>query len=223
MKRSFACVAAVAMMVWALPASAQTAAAPTPSGPSVNLWYIGAFAGASSVENVGALAGAEVGIRATKNLDVFVEGGWMQDVVTRRRLQSTDPLVSYLQTTRGTTASATVEAPAFFGGVGLRWVFEREGALRPYISGSVGMASVEYKPSFTLGGTDITASIKDYGITLGQDIQGREKKATLGGGLGVLYVHGAWYLDAGVRLTSIQTKGQKTNVSRAALGFGLRF
>jgi hypothetical protein len=181
------------------------------------------FVGAGAVEKVSPVFGAEAGMRTTRNLDLIVEGGKIGNAVTRRRVQSVEPLANYLKTTQGKDATATVEAPTWFGAVGARWVFERAGAIRPYVLGTVGFASVEYKTSFTLAGSDITDTVANYGVTVGQDLKGREKVATYGMGVGALYVRGAWYADAGLRLTSIQTKGQATNVSRAAIGFGLRF
>lgn len=222
MKRSLAAMAAVATVLWALPASAQT---PTPSSPAVNMVNVGIFGGAAAVENVGALVGAEGAWRlpGSGSFDLVVEGGWAQDAVTRRRANSTKPLTDYLTARHGGTATATVEAPTFFGLAGFRYVFERSGAIRPYLQATAGMASVEFKPTFTLGGTDITASVGQYGITLGQDLQGREKKAAFGGGAGILYVKEKWYVDAGVRVTSIQTSGQATTLTRGQVGFGLRF
>lgn len=222
MKRSLAVMAAVVTVIGALPAYAQTS---TPSTPAVNMVNVGIFGGASAVENVGGLVGAEGAWRlpGSGSFDLIVEGGWAQDAVTRRRSTSTKPLTDYLTARHGSTATATVEAPTFFGLAGFRWVFERSGAIRPYLQATAGMASVEYKTSFTLGSTDITGSLAQYGVTLGQDLRGREKKAAFGGGAGVLYVKDKWYVDAGVRVTSIQTSGQATTLTRGQVGFGLRF
>ena len=40
-------------------------------------------------------------------------------------------------------ASSDVKVPAFYGGVGVRWVFENSGLFRPYVIATVGAARTE--------------------------------------------------------------------------------
>jgi len=207
-------------LLWAAPAGAQTTG---PAGPAVETFYGGIFGGAGVVHKWGGTAGVEAGFRVRRNLDIIGEGAWVQNAVTADRSDSLRPLVEFLEITQGTSAAASVEAPTRMGAAGLRWVFERDGALRPYVLATAGRASVEHKTSFTVGGTDVTATIASYGITLGSDLSGSETAWTYGGGAGVLYVANRWYMDAGVRLTSIQLERASTNIWRAALGVGLRY
>jgi opacity protein-like surface antigen len=223
---TFAASHALAQTLPAAPPPKATAPATTPSasGPVVNTWYIGGFSGLAMVKNSAPQAGVEVGVRAAHNLDIFVEAGWMSDVVTKATLDHTTVVTTYLQTTQGKTATGTVKAPATFGSAGARWVFESSSMIRPYVVGTVGLAAVEFNPAFTLAGSDITASRATYGVTLGTDINGKQTKATFGGGAGVLFVLGTKLdVDAGYRLTSISTTGNRTNVSRLNIGFGYRF
>ena len=44
-----------------------------------------------------------------------------------------------------------------------------------------------------------------------------------GGGVGVLYLKGQWYADAGYRFVTIATDTQQTPFSRLHVGFGVRF
>ncbi len=76
---------------------------------------------------------------------------------------------------------------------------------------------------FTLGGSDITTSLATYGVTLGSDLTGAVSKLAFTGGLGVLDDRGRLSFDAGIRLTSVQTEGQKTNILRGQLGVAYRF
>lgn len=225
MKRVMCAVGLLTALVSATPAMAQTAGAPAPAAnaPAVNMWYVGGLVGAGAVQNVAAVAAIEGGVRVRHGIDIVFEGGYAQDVVSRRRLDFTTPVATYLTSTQGKTATADLKAPAMYGLGGVRWVMERDSAIRPYVIGQIGVASVEYKPTFTLGGTDVTATVSTYGVTVGNDIAGKSSKLAIGGGVGAWYVKGQWYADAGVRLTSIATDGQATNLVRAHVGFGVRF
>lgn len=206
-------------LLWAAPAGAQTT---SPAGPAVETFYGGIFGGAVAVDKWSATAGIELGVRVRRSLDIIGEGVWVQNAATAGRTASLRPLVEFLEITQGTSATGAVEAPMLMGAAGLRWVFERNGALRPYLLATAGRASVEHKTTFTVGGTDVTSAIASYGITLGTDLSGSETAWTYGGGAGVLYVGSRWYMDAGVRYTNIQLT-EPTNLWRAALGVGFRY
>ncbi len=218
MKRLIAGIVGVGLL-WAVPAGAQTT---SPAGPAVETFYGGVFGGAAVVDKWSATAGLELGVRVRRNLDIIGEGVWVQNAATADRTASMRPLVEFLEITQGTSATGSVEAPTWMGAAGLRWVFERDGALRPYILATAGRASVEQKATFTVGGTDVTSSIASYGITLGTDLSGSETAWTYGGGAGLLFVGGRWYMDAGIRYTNIQLN-EPTNLWRAALGVGFRY
>ena len=217
----FAAALWAAAICVSVPAAAQ-APAPSASAPVVNLWYAGGFTGAAGAKKVGGVAGAEAGIRAWHNMDVLAEVGWFQNAVNKHTSAATAPLVAYLQTSQGQSASATVKAPTTFATIGGRWVFESDGRFRPYVIVAVGGARVELKSRFFLGGTDISGSLAQRGVTLGQDLTGHSSHVAVTAGGGVLMPWGMWYLDAGYRVTSIATK-QSTTVNRFNVGFGVRF
>lgn len=211
------------MLLMAGPASAQTMTQGGASAPSVETFYGGVFAGSSVVHKWGGTAGVEAGFRVRPNLDLIAEGGWAKNAVTKDRAGAPKPIVEYLERTQQTNASATVEAPTLFGAGGVRWVFERQGAWRPYVLATVGRAQVEHKTTFTVGGADVTSAIESYGVTVGLDLQGKETAWTAGAGAGVLYVGNRWYADAGLRYTSIQLEQAATGLWRAAIGIGFRY
>jgi opacity protein-like surface antigen len=231
MKRVMCASLMTAALLWAGSASAQTMAgapqAPQPmttaTTPSVNVWYVGAVSGVGVVQNTGAIAGIEGGLRGQKGFDYIVEWGWVQDAVTRRRLGDANVVATYLQTTQGKPATASVEAPTIYGLGGVRWVWERNSRLRPYFLAEGGVARVEFKPTFTLDGSDITSSVASYGVTVGDDLAGIVTKPAFGGGMGVMVLQGRWYADAGYRVISIGTESQRTNISRLHVGLGYRF
>lgn len=225
MKRVICAVGMATALLVAVPAMAQTAAAPAAAanGPAVNMWYLGGLAGIGTVQNVGALAGAEAGFRVYHNVDLIVEGGWAADAVTRRRTDLAGVVSSYLQAATGKTATSEVKAPTTYGLAGVRYVMDASNSLHPYLLGEVGRASVEFKPTFSLAGADVTSTLGTYGVVLGQDLVSTEAKMAFGAGVGLWYTKGQWYADLGVRLLSIQTSSQSTNMTRAHLGFGVRF
>lgn len=227
MKRSIYAVGiAAALVLAATPAMAQTAApaqAQTANAPAVNLVYMGGFIGAGAVQNVTALGGGELGVHVYRGLDIIAEGGWSKDVVTRRRTDATAAVTTLLQKATGKDAGSSVKAPMNYGMAGLRYVFSVNNSIHPYVLATVGRAAVEYKPTFTLAGQDVTGSLSTYGITIGSDLVNKEVQTAYGGGFGLWYTRNMIYVDAGVRLLSIQTASQSTNVTRAHIGLGVRF
>ena len=87
----------------------------------------------------------------------------------------------------------------------------------------MGMANMVSKPAFTLNGADVTTSLATYGVTLGSDLTGDVSKLGITGGFGVQADKTKFVIDAGVRLISIQTDGQKTNALRGHLGVLFKF
>jgi hypothetical protein len=218
-----------AAMLAPLPAAAQTptpAAAPMAQHPGTGTpanWFVGGAAGVGAVQNVGALAGGELGYSLTDQIDLVGEVTWMQDVVTRRRLGFASTVASYLQSSQGGTATGTIKAPSTYGGVAVRIRLASRGRVRPYATVGGGVAQVTYNPTFTVGGTDVTAALPQYGVTLGRDVTERVTNAAVTGGLGVRLLQDRWYVDGAFRVTSIRTTGQATNVARVSGTFGVRF
>jgi len=201
------------------PASAQASAA----APVVNLWYAGMVTGTAAAKKAGAAAGAEAGVRAWRNLDASLEVGWFQNAVTSQRLDAAATLATFLQNSQGKPASSNVRVPITYGTVNGRWVFESARMYRPYGLLGVGGARVQRNPSFSLGGSDITGSLGQYGVALGSDLSGHSSHPAVTVGLGVLIPYGKWYGDVGYRMTSVMTSGKSTSINRLNLGFGARF
>ncbi len=185
-------------------------------------WYLGVLSGVQMVGRTGPVAGGEFGVRLRKNLQVVVEGGWLKNVVTDSRVAEVQSFATYLQQTQGRPATGDVDAPAWFGTVGLRYIYENSSGVRPYILANAGIARVEFRPTFTLNNVSISSNVGQYGVTLGRDLLGPGNHRAYGGGAGLVF--GAeWYLDVGVRLTRITTPDHATDVRRLSVGFGRRF
>ena len=217
MGRVRAAVLAIAgtVSLWAAPASAQ----PADAGKV----YLGALVGAQSVQKVGALAGVEVGYPVSDRLMVQGELTWLQNTVTRRRIGTAESVATFLQQTQGGTATAALDAPAVFAGGGVRWFLTTERSLRPYLIAEVGLARVTFRPTFTLKGSDVTALLPQYGVTLGSDLADSTTKPALSGGFGVATTRSVWRISADLRVTSIRSVDQPTNVLRVNLGIGRDF
>jgi opacity protein-like surface antigen len=218
-------VAFTAVVMLAGSALAQTAAGPSGemAGPTVNMWYGGVSTGVAAVDKAGALLSGELGIRTWKHLDLSLEGGWFQNVATQRRSDLAGTLSTFLQQTQGGTATSSVEVPSQYFSINARWVFENQRRLRPYVLGGFGAARVSVNSTFTLNGADVSGSLGQFGVTLGSDLTGHSSHPAFTGGGGVVMPFGKWYTDAGVRVTSIQTDSQSTNVVRLNIGVGVRY
>ena len=86
------------------------------------------------------------------------------------------------------------------------------------------MAQVKKDVSFSVNGTDVTATLPQLGVVLGTDLSGTETKpmVTFGGGV----VWPAWQnliVDFQYRFGRVFTEDEGLNVSRAGIGIGVRF
>jgi hypothetical protein len=207
------------------PTPAPTATAnPAASAPIVNLWYIGGAGGAGIVDSASATGNVEAGFRIWKNLDLLVEGGYAGNLATRRELDRAGTIAASVEASQGSPVTSTVTVPSNYATFGARWVFESSGRFRPYVLVSVGGVAVDLKPKFVLNGADVTGSLSNFGVTLGTDISGKYRPLAFGGGVGVLMPLGQrWYLDGSLRLLSVNTTDQRTNLSRITVGIGRRF
>ena len=216
--RAVAAAFAVCVMT-AVPAAAQTApAAPATTSGAV----IGVYVGAGAVQNVGAIAGGSIGFKVSDNLILEAEGGWSQDAITRAKIDAIGGLATYLTSSTGKAATATLKAPASYGLAGIRYLF-KSGGVSPYIALNGGVARLALTPAITIGGSDVTTSLSTYGVTLGSDFTGDVTKAAFGGGFGVLINRDKIAIDLGARVTSIQTEGQATTLTSARIGLLYRF
>jgi hypothetical protein len=230
MRRTSSVLALLAALTVTRPAWAQAPTSPGAAGtsatnrPIVNLWYVGGAVGVGIVDKVGVSGNVEAGVRVWKNLDLLLEGGYAGNLVTRRELDRAGDIGNILATAQSAPVSTNVRVPSSYAAIGARWVFESNGRYRPYVLLSVGGASIDIKPSFVLNGADVTGSLGNFGITLGSDLHGSYRPMAVGGGVGVLVPLGTrWYADGSIRILSVNTEAQRTNLSRITVGVGRRF
>lgn len=184
---------------------------------------VGVSGGLAAVEHIGVTGGVEVAIATSSRISVFGEAVWFNDVVTRRRVDTAESIAGYLTQTRGVPATGVIEVPASAFTVGARLWFGSAGGLRPYVAVQAGVARLTLKPIFTLAGTDVTTTLDQYGVTLGEDMTGTTVAPAFGGGLGVALDRGVWTFDAGLRILTVRGHDQATNISRLAFGISRTF
>jgi len=228
MKWSYPVVALTAIVFGSSSAAAQTPAAQAPApaqsaSPTVISWFGEATTGVAIAHRTGGEIAGEAGARVWKNLDASLEIGWFSDAANSERTRLATPLTDYLTATTGQPASAKVTLPSLYGILNGRWVVEGQHRYKPYGLFGLGIARVSPHTKFNLNGTDITGSIDQYGLTLGNDLDGATTHFALNIGAGVLVPYGNWYGHAGYRLTTIFTDHGTSPVNRINVGVGRRF
>jgi opacity protein-like surface antigen len=167
--------------------------------------------------------GGEFGITVLPAVQVFVEGGHVNNVATAETAAAAANISSYLSQTQ-TGVSFGVKQPVTFGIAGVKFNIPVSGRLQPYVMGGGGVAQVKQNVTFSVGGADVTGNLTPYGVVLGTDLSGKVTKGMAVAGAGVMW--SAWQrlvLDFQYRYGRIFTDGQGINVSRAGIGLGVRF
>jgi opacity protein-like surface antigen len=166
----------------------------------------------------------EVGFTVMPNVQVFVEGGRINNVAGTTIGANARLIVDALAQTQS-GVGVSVKEPVTFGAAGVRYLVPVTGTrLQPYVMGGAGIAKVRQDVKFTVGGTDVTARLPQFGVQLGTDLSGNLTRAllTLGGGVAVP-VWERVVLDLHYRYGRIFAPDEGINVSRAGIGIGVRF
>jgi opacity protein-like surface antigen len=175
--------------------------------------------------------GAELGFTVLPALQVFVEGGRIRDVANAAVIGvAAQTIAAYLTQSQSGTVGYSVRQPVTFGVAGLKYLIPTSrsgrssiGKAQPYVMAGVGVAKVQNDVAFTIGGTDVTANLQQYGVVLGTDLSGSVTKAmlSLGGGV-TLPVWRQLMLDFQYRYGRIFTD-QAIVAQRAGVGLGIKF
>jgi opacity protein-like surface antigen len=215
-------------LIWALTAGAivlaGVAQAQTAPAAPPETWYVQAVGDAAFGNANSQAYSGEVGFTVTPGLQVFVEGGRVNNVAGPAIGTAAQLIVLALAQTQS-SVGASVREPVTFGVAGLRYLIPVTGTkLQPYVMGGIGIAKVKQDVKFTVGGTDVTAGLQQFGVQLGTDLSGDFTKAmlSLGGGVAVP-VWERLVIDLHYRYGRIFAPDQGINVSRAGIGLGVRF
>jgi opacity protein-like surface antigen len=168
--------------------------------------------------------GGEVGFAVRPALQVFVEAGKIRDTAPSSLGPTAQIIAGYLTQTQSGAVSYSVEQPATFALGGIRYVIPYDDEIQPYVVGGAGVAHYTRAVGFSVGGTDVTDTIGQYGVALGTDLSGSSNKAmvTVGGGV-VWNVASPLFVDLQYRYGRIFASGGGINVSRGGIGVGVRF
>ncbi len=207
----------------ASPVHAQTSP-PTPAPvTSIGNVSVGAVAGIAAVQNVGGLVGGRVGYRLSPRFQIIGDATWMQNTVTRRRLDTATQVAGYLQNTQGAAATGTVAEPTWSFRGGAQIIVATHGTTEFYVVAQAGAARVVFQPTFTLNSSDVTTQLPTYGVLLGSDLSGESTVADYSGGAGVRILHGTWNIDVGVHVESVRTPDQPSMVIGVTFAVMRRF
>ena len=167
--------------------------------------------------------GGEAGVQVWRGLYVFVDAGDVRDAAPSVLGVNAQTIAGFL-TQSLTSVTFQVHQPVAFGVAGLKYVLPVTGRVEPYVLGGVGIARVTKDVTFTVAGTDVTATLAQYGVVLGSDLSGTETKAMFSVGGGVMWP--AWrrlLVDVQYRFGRVSTSGESLGVNRVGLGIGVRF
>lgn len=191
-------------------------------------WTADSFAGGATGVVITKRTGGEIYGEVGKtnvwhDLDFSIEAGWMSSVVSQHRIDSAGSIANYLAQTQGQPASSTIKVPAGYGVFNVRRTVYTKPKYSVYGLGGIGFAVTSPKTKFVLGGTDVSGSLDQYGVTLGNDLAGHSTSALLNLGAGVTVPFGKWFGDVSYRFTPIFTPNEATKVSRFNFGVARRF
>jgi hypothetical protein len=208
------------MLAWMALTSAAYAQAPT---QAASKGYVEAVAQSAFGNVTSQSFGGEFGITVLPAVQLFVEGGRVNNVATAEIGAAAAKISGYLSQTQ-TSVGYAVKQPVTFGIAGVKFNIPVSGRLQPYVMGGGGVAQVKQNVTFSVGGADVTGNLTSYGVALGTDLSGKVTKPMAVAGTGVMW--SAWQrlvLDFQYRYGRIFADGQGINVSRAGLGLGVRF
>jgi len=167
--------------------------------------------------------GAEIGMTVSPGIQVFIEGGRVNNAASDSFFNAAQVIAGGLGQTQSAVGFSAKE-PVGFGDAGVRYLVPMNGSLQPYVMAGFGIARVKQDARFTVNGTDVTGNLAQYNVVLGSDLSGSFTRPllTLGAGVSVP-VWQRLAVDLHYRYGRIFAPDQGINVSRAGVGIGVRF
>jgi opacity protein-like surface antigen len=204
---------------------AQAQAVAGSSWPQPGSWYAEGVAQSAFGNVTSQSYGAEIGVGIGYGLQVFIEGGRIGDVATPATSAAAQLIAGAPELTQSGVVGYRVQQPVTFGVAGVKYVIPVGSPVQPYIMVGGGVAKVKQNVTFTVNGVDVTATLAQYGVTLGQDLSGSITSGMLTAGGGVMWpLWQHFLLDFQYRYGRIfDSSVQGINVSRAGIGVGVRF
>jgi opacity protein-like surface antigen len=220
MRYARAAIVCLAGCLSAAGASAQTQTPPSVDFPGYAEVNFGATLGRKSDKSVG----GEVGYRASKDFDIFFEGGHIGNAATGDFEARGQAIANSV----GATVSSVEKVNYFDIGVRYRLPITVPRA-RPYVAFGVGMAQVKNETVFSVGGNAVDPEA--LGILAGSDLTGTHSRPFVMVGLGAdVHLTNRFFADVSYRYGRVSAEiadgdevlaAVKTN--RVQVGVGIRF
>jgi opacity protein-like surface antigen len=201
-------------------ANAQSPAPALAPGPAPSKGYVEGVAQSSFGTVTSQSYGGEFGVTIIPGLQAFVDAGRVRNAAPSGLGATAATIANALQT------QFTAKEPITFAVAGARFLVGSAGAAQPYLLVGGGVARVRKDVAFTVGGTNVTATLQQppYNTVLGSDLSGSTNSAMLALGGGVAW--SVWHhlvIDLQYRYGRVFASDQGINVNRAGVGIGVRF
>ena len=195
-----------------------------PAGSTTDAGYVEVVAQSAFGNVTSQSYGVEVGVTLRPNLQVFVEGGQTRNIAPAQLGIDAQTMAGALSQTQA-NVGFSVKEPAAFAVGGVKYIMPIVGSkARPYVLGGFGMAKVKRDVAFTVGGSDVTSTLSQYGIVLGPDLSGDfTKPMFVAGGGASVPVWQRLVVDLQFRVGRIFAEEGGINLARAGIGVGVRF
>ena len=218
MKLTFVILAGALALVGTAGTAASQPAAPLGSS------YIEGVAQSSFGSVTSQSFGAEGGFLVAPKLVVFGEFGFVRDAAPSEVGVAAQAIAGYLTAVQSASVTYSVRQPVTFGVAGIKYLIPYDERIQPYVLGGFGLARYTRDVSFIVGGTDVTTTLSQYGVTLGSDLAGSTTSPMLSAGGGVAWtVKPPFVVDFQFRYGRIFAEDTGINLSRAGIGLGIRF
>ena len=217
--------ARVAMLGIAMLTAGAVQAQTTPASRSDGRVYAEVAVGSTFGHVSARSVGGELGVRLTDAVEVFVEGGRMDNVATADFDARAQIIATFIR------GSSSVVQKATYVDAGVKYRLPVGGMVRPYVGVGFGAAKVTRQVSFAVNGTDVTSQLLDrFGIQLGNDLTDAVNKpfVMVTFGAQALIAH-HFVVDGSYRYGRMSPKTDAIdgdvgiNAQRVQIGVGVRF
>jgi hypothetical protein len=168
--------------------------------------------------------GVEAGFTVAPHVQIFGEIGQTRNVAPAT-LGAAAQLIAGALSQSQSNVNFSAREPVTFFAAGAKYLFRVAGSnAAPYVLGGFGIAKLTRDVTFSVGGTDVTSNMQQFGITLGTDLSGGSTRPMLTLGGGVTYpIYRQVGVDAQFRFGRIFAEEQAITAFRVGLGIGVRF
>jgi opacity protein-like surface antigen len=147
--------------------------------------YVVGLGGVGATEVTSPFFGASVGFNVTPDLVITGEFSRSQDVLSGFTEEDLALADQGMEAVTGLASASKVKMPTNFLTAGIKYLIPASSVVRPYVTGTAGLAFMRPEPTFTWAGFDMTSDVmvEPYMQTVFRDET--RPVATVGGGVAV--------------------------------------